>query len=145
MRDTLDQARAVTSPEPAPSAPLAPWLYHLIDRLPRPRGFAGKLFLVAFLSTHVPLLALIGYLVVRDGAVSAGAVLVVALLATLAGSGLALWALHQLLAPVLLADRALEQYLHQGTVTPLPTRYGDEAGRLLRNVAFTLRTFHGER
>ena len=78
--DLQDQHTATPSQTPermaiTPAPPPLPWLYRLTDRLPTPTSFPGKLFLVAFLATHIPLLAVIAYLLVRGGAVSAGAVL----------------------------------------------------------------------
>ena len=38
-------------------------LYRALSRAPFPRSYLGKVFLTAFLGTHVPLLALLAYLV----------------------------------------------------------------------------------
>jgi hypothetical protein len=40
-----------------------PKLYALLERLPGPRSYLGKLMLSAFLGIHVPLIALVLYLV----------------------------------------------------------------------------------
>src|SRR5918911_436443 len=37
-------------------------LYRALSRAPFPKSYLGKVFLVAFLGTHVPLLALLAYL-----------------------------------------------------------------------------------
>ena len=36
-------------------------LYRALSRAPFPKSYLGKVFLVAFLGTHVPLLALLAY------------------------------------------------------------------------------------
>lgn len=135
-----------TSPDHETSAqPVSLRLYATLDRLGWPASFTGKIFLIAFLTTHLPLLTLISFLVWRRDDVSPLAVALVTLAATGAGATLSLWALARLLAPVLLAASTLERYLTDGLVTLLPTRHRDEAGQLLRNVALAIHTFHGER
>ena len=37
-------------------------LYRALSRAPLPKSYLGKVFLMAFLGTHVPLLALLAYL-----------------------------------------------------------------------------------
>lgn len=119
--------------------------YRRLDRLLWPKSYSGKIFLVAFLSTHIPLLALIGFLVVDRGAVSPVAVVLVAFVATGVGAVLALWSLHQLLRPLVLADHALNAYLDGDQIIPLPTSYQDTCGRLLRNIAITITSFEAQR
>ena len=40
-------------------------LYRALSRAPYPKSYVGKIFLTAFLGTHVPLLALLAYFVRR--------------------------------------------------------------------------------
>lgn len=118
-------------------------IYDRLARLGWPRSYAGKLLLVAFVGTHVPLIALVAYFLgthspsveytVRVGAI--------ALAATLVGSGLTLVALRLLLAPVLLTQRAMREYLGNRTLPQLPVNCTDEAGTLMADTQHALRQF----
>jgi len=55
-------------------------------------------------------------------------VLSVTVQATLAGTALALWAMHALSLPTALASRALRRYLETGELPELPAHYTDRAG-----------------
>ena len=72
----------------------------LVSRALLPRSYLGKVFLLAFVGTHVPLAALAAYLVLaaRPAFAPAVAVLLVALGATLVGSAATLLGLWLLLA-----------------------------------------------
>lgn len=56
------------------------------------------------------------------------------LLGALTGTGLALWGLQQLLAPLRMAQAALHLRAAQGRVQPLPTDLGGDMGELLREL-----------
>ena len=115
-------------------------LYRALSRAPFPRSYLGKVFLAAFLGTHVPLLALLAYLVrfrsfgVRDTM----RILSVTVPATLGGTAATLWAIHALSTPVALASRALRRYLDEGELPDLPVIYTDRAGRLMADVQYTI-------
>ncbi len=104
------------------------------------KSYTAKIMVVAFLGTHVPLLALI-FNIVTSNSYSweiAVRVLLNALFATLAGTAATLFALHYLLAPVILTSAALQDYLQTKKLPQLPTEYGDEAGTLMANTSQTL-------
>jgi diguanylate cyclase (GGDEF)-like protein len=115
-------------------------LYRALSWAPFPRSYLGKVFLAAFLGTHVPLLALLAYLVrfrsfgVRDTL----RILSVTVPATLGGTAATLWAIHALSTPVALASRALRRYLDEGELPDLPTGYTDRAGRLMADVQYAI-------
>ena len=111
-------------------------LYSALSRAPFPKSYPGKVFLAAFLGTHIPLLALIAHQVgdERVGPREKVRLLAVALAATLGGTAGTLWALHALLGPVTAASEALRRYLQRGEVPDLPTSYPDRAGRLMADV-----------
>ncbi len=113
-------------------------------RLPR-TTYAQKLLLVAFVATHVPLLALVAQSVLAPGQLSRGAVLLVVLVATLLGTAGLLRTLHLLLRPVRDATAALEGYLQERRLPALPDDRRDDAGRLLRYVRETCSTLEHER
>ena len=114
-------------------------LYSLLDRVGI-SNYRAKIMLTAFAGTHVPLIALVGYIALQSGAAweSFFATLLVALCATLGGAGLTLWALHALLAPVSLTSKALRDYVQTRRLAPLPTKFGDEVGALMADTAETL-------
>jgi diguanylate cyclase (GGDEF)-like protein len=116
-------------------------LYATLSRAPFPKSYLGKVFLAAFLGTHVPLLSLVVYLA-RDprriGSRVTGRILSVALLATLGGTAATLWAMSALSAPVTLASRALRRYLDRGEIPALPVGYPDRAGRLMTDVQYAV-------
>ncbi|MDZ8081012.1 MAG: putative bifunctional diguanylate cyclase/phosphodiesterase [Nostoc sp. SerVER01] len=104
------------------------------------KSYTAKIMVVAFLGTHVPLLALI-FNFVTSNSYSweiAIRVLLNALLATLAGTAATLFALHYLLAPVILTSAALQDYLQTKKLPQLPTEFGDEAGTLMADTSQTL-------
>ncbi len=117
------------------------WFYQWFESLGWPRSYFGKIFLIAFLTNHVPLLALITYLLLEPGKISKLTVFWLVLVATLTGTTLALWALQHLLKPVRLAKQALVIYFARGQVLQLPTRFQDEVGSLLKHVSDAIQGF----
>ncbi len=114
--------------------------YALLSRALFPSSYLGKVLLAAFVGTHIPLLALVLYVVLVAGLPPAQAlpVLAVALAATLAGSVVTLSALYVLLAPPSAASIALRAYLERDALPELPTDIDDEGGRLLGDVQGTI-------
>ncbi len=114
--------------------------YALLSKLGFPKSYQGKILLVVFSGTHVPLVAMVLYLVLSSpvGMRPALNVLVLLLVATLAGTAAALWSLHGLLAPVRLASSSLREYLDSKRVPHLPIRFTDEAGRLMADVQYAV-------
>ena len=85
------------------------YLYSALSKVPYLNSYKGKIMLIAFLGTHVPLLSLLIYFVISasfpvDIKVR---VIAIALIATLTGTALTLYALHNLLAPVTLTFLAM--------------------------------------
>jgi predicted signal transduction protein with EAL and GGDEF domain len=112
--------------------PQRPWLYDLLDRAGL-KSYRAKIMAVAFLGIHVPLLTFAVTFVVstemdRETLVW---VLIIALAATLAGTGLTLAALAALLRPVTLTAEALRDYRETRHVAPLPDDYSDAVGTLM--------------
>jgi len=64
--------------------------------------------------------------------------MIIALLATLAGTGATIYALHHLLKPVILTSAALQNYLNTKILPELPTEFTDEAGTLMADTSQTL-------
>ena len=115
-------------------------LYAAMNRLFR-RSYALKLFAVAFLGTHIPLLALLGWSIWRgwDSDPLLVQVAVLCLFATLAGTALTLYLLHGLLAPVRASAAALDAFDTHAVLPQLPEDGHDEAGLLMRGLNRSLR------
>jgi signal transduction histidine kinase len=116
-------------------------LYKALANLPRPQSYIGKFLLVAFLGVHVPLIALVIYVALgKDSWSAALSLLLVALIATLVGTGITLFVQGKLLAPIIETSRALKAYVEHRTLPSLPTMFTDEAGTLMANAQRCLTT-----
>jgi diguanylate cyclase (GGDEF)-like protein len=115
-------------------------LYRALSRAPLPKSYLGKVFLMAFLGIHVPLLALLTYLLRyrKFGLRASLRILSVTVAATLGGTTMTLWAIHALSTPVTLASKALRRYLDSGEIPELPVGYTDRAGRLMADVQYAI-------
>lgn len=115
-------------------------LYAFLSKFAYLKSYKIKILSVAFLGTHVPLLALLLYfLLVNSFSWEMTAwVLGVALVATLIGTGLTIYALHQLLAPIILTYLVQRAYLNHKQLPHLPTHYTDEAGTLMADTVRTI-------
>lgn len=116
-------------------------LYETLSKIKPLKTYTAKILLVAFLGTHVPLITLLAYYVINTGydVKTIVQTLLVALIATLAGTGGTLYALHKLLAPVTLTSLCLKKYLNEKVLPNLPTDYTDEAGTLMAGTTLTVR------
>jgi diguanylate cyclase (GGDEF)-like protein len=114
--------------------------YASLARIGFPKSFSGKIMLVLFAGTHLPLVVLVLYLLLVSpgGLGTHSGVLSALLIATLLGFVATLFALRALLAPVRLASSSLEAYLHERSKPELPIGFSDEAGKLMANVQHTL-------
>lgn len=106
-------------------------LYALLARL-FPRSFAAKVFLIAFVGTHVPLIATVFFMFSNRGGLMANLdIAAVILVATLAGTAATLWSLRTILAPLFMVRDAMVAFEARGARTALPTGYRDEVGTLM--------------
>ncbi len=116
-------------------------LYSSLGHLPwLKKSYTAKIMLVAFLGTHVPLLTLLVWFLTSNAysVETSVRVLLIALLATLAGTAVTLSTLRYLLVPVILTSEALQNYLDTRTLPNLPTEFTDEVGTLMANSSQTL-------
>ncbi|MEG4210229.1 bifunctional diguanylate cyclase/phosphodiesterase [Microcoleus sp. S13_B4] len=104
------------------------------------KSYTAKIMVVAFLGTHVPLLTLMVWFLTSNAysVETSVRVLLIALLATLAGTAVTLSTLRYLLVPVILTSEALQNYLDTRTLPNLPTEFTDEVGTLMANSSQTL-------
>src|SRR5215218_4937248 len=110
--------------------------YASLARIGFPKSYSGKIMLVVFAGTHLPLVVLVLYLFLASPG-SLGThlgVLAALLIATLLGFVATLFALRALLAPVRLASSSLEAYLDERRTPALPIGFSDEAGKLMADV-----------
>lgn len=114
-------------------------LYGALNRVFR-NSYAAKLFAVAFVGTHLPLLALMAWVLLRgwDSDPMLWRMTLIALLATVAGAALTVWSLHALLAPIRAAVTTLDAYHRRGELPVRAGDGGDEASRLLGGIHHTL-------
>lgn len=115
-------------------------LYSVLSKLPYLNSYKGKIMLVAFLGTHVPLLTLLIYFVISTSFTTDTKIqiIAIALVATLIGTASTHYALHNLLTPVTLTFLTLRQYLSNRQLPQLPTNFTDEAGVLMAATSYTL-------
>lgn len=113
-------------------------VYKLITKIIRFHSFRNKVFIIAFVGTHIPLIAIIGYILYSSKQLSALSVFALALISTLVGTLLVLWSLHHLLKPITLVNLALKNYLEKGEVTSIPEDLDGKMGSLLRNLNYAL-------
>ncbi|MEH2128878.1 putative bifunctional diguanylate cyclase/phosphodiesterase [Nostoc sp.] len=104
------------------------------------KSYTTKIMLVAFLGTHIPLLSLLFSFVISNSysLEMTIRVMLIALLATLAGTAATLYAIHHLLKPVIFTSAALQNYLNTKTLPELPTEFTDEVGTLMADTSQTL-------
>ncbi|NDW05840.1 GGDEF domain-containing protein [Jiella pacifica] len=103
-----------------------------------PRSYRGKILAICFVGTHVPLIALIAWLIGKGRIEDNLAEILVVLVATLVGTAGALLGLAAMLSPILRATEALDAYAGMRRRPDLPTIHGDAAGRLMASVQTTI-------
>ena len=114
-------------------------IYHRLSGLPFiAKSYTFKFLFIAFLGIHIPLIGLVLFVLFRPDGISAASVLLLTLLLTLAATGITLFILNGLLAPLRKSSAALQGYMAARTMPQLPTHYPDEAGRLMQDIQFTL-------
>lgn len=116
------------------------YLYSALSKVHYLNSYKGKIMLVAFVGTHVPLLSLLIYIVSTSFSIDIKVkVIAIALVVTLTGTALTLYALHNLLAPVTLTFLAMRHYLNNRQLSFLPTNFTDEAGVLMADTFHSLK------
>nr|WP_294898667.1 HAMP domain-containing sensor histidine kinase [uncultured Pedobacter sp.] len=95
-------------------------------------NYSLKFLFVAFIGIHIPLIGIIAYALNSPESLFSGkAIIIIALIFTLLSTGVTLYVLNKLLAPLLMSDKALKEYINNGVIPDLPTHYQDEAGKLM--------------
>lgn len=114
--------------------------YTWISQIPFPKSYPGKILLVAFVGTHIPLIVLVIDAAYSSASSSQAIVhtLLVTLLATLVSTAMTLFLLHHLLAPVVFTSKVLRKYLEFQQRVILPSNLQDEVGTLMAGINQTL-------
>ncbi len=107
--------------------------YRHIDKLKWPKGYTGKIFLIAFIGTHIPLIGLFIYLTFYFPVDERASILIVVLIATVIGASVTLYFIFRLLAPILMTNNAVIKYYSDKKIPSLPISFKDEAGVLMAN------------
>lgn len=117
-------------------------IYELLSKIGFLKNYSLKFLFVAFLGIHVPLIGLIVWISFSDVShVSPVQVLVITLVLTLVATIITLLILNNLLAPLLLSQKSLAQYIQNKVKPNLPTHFKDEAGLLMAEIQATIDTF----
>ena len=111
-------------------------IYIFLSKIPfLKKRFPLKVLFVAFVGIHIPLFAIIGYLLITKFPMdTAKSIFFLTLIFTLLATAATLLLLNKLLKPVLIAKNALNDYIEFSRVPDLPVQYTDEAGTLLADV-----------
>lgn len=130
--------RPAPTVQPASSPAEQLRLYQAVARIV-PFSYRNKIMLIAFLGTHVPLLALVIFFALQtENFLAALPVIAIALVATLSGTALTLLLLNGLLRPILMTREAVHAYVAHGQLPTLPTGFSDEAGQLMADTVSSL-------
>ncbi|WP_268122166.1 sensor histidine kinase [Roseivirga pacifica] len=110
--------------------------YTFLSHLPLlSKRFPLKILFVAFVGIHIPLFAIIGYLLISRFPIDAAKTIgLLTLVFTLLATGITLFLLNKLLKPVMIAKNALNDYIAFSKTPDLPLAFEDEAGVLMADV-----------
>ncbi len=126
----------------SPEGPLPPprlRIYRLLSKLNGSHRFSHRIFVIAFVGTHVPLMSFVVYLFVVGNMGGHGWILpVIVLISTLIGCCATLLALRGLTEPIDAVSHALREYARCQRLPSLPGEYNDDIGILLRDTQNTL-------
>jgi len=124
-------------------------LYHNLSKISfLKKSYAFKFLFVAFIGIHIPLIGILFFVLYFNTSISPTSVLVFSLIMTLLATAITLLVLNQLIKPIFLASKALDDYRNERRLSVLPTEYNDEAGLLMSNIQesiFESETFINEK
>ncbi len=116
--------------------------YKFLSRLPFPMSFTGKIMLVIFIGTCLPMLGTAFYFIstYQTGIIPSTKILSLMLPASIFGTCFTIYSLNTLLSPLKLVSRNLHDYVNFKKLPSLPTHFTDELGGLMKNVQHALCT-----
>ncbi|MFH6935314.1 sensor histidine kinase KdpD [Flavobacterium sp. YO12] len=98
------------------------------------KSYAFKFLFVAFIGIHIPLIGILFFVLFFEHTVSPTSILLFSLIMTLLATVVTLLILKQLIKPISIASRSLDDYRNNRQLSVLPTEYTDEAGLLMCNI-----------
>jgi diguanylate cyclase (GGDEF)-like protein len=114
--------------------------FAIISRIPWPTSFAGRIMVICFLTTHIPLLALIVWITTSTQGFNSTTLgfIAVVLAATVISCAATLALIWLALRPLNLVCNAFDQFVDQRTVPTLPTNFRCEIGRVMASTQCVL-------
>ncbi|RUT71901.1 sensor histidine kinase [Flavobacterium cupreum] len=110
-------------------------LYHNLSQIGfLKKSYAFKFLFVAFIGIHIPLIGILFFVLYFETAVSPSSILIFSLIMTLLATLITLVVLKQLIKPIAIASKSLDDYRNNRRLSVLPTEYTDEAGLLMCNI-----------
>ncbi|MCV9926889.1 HAMP domain-containing histidine kinase [Flavobacterium sp. LS1R49] len=110
-------------------------LYHMLSQVSfLKKSYAFKFLFVAFIGIHIPLIGILFFVLYGNNTISANSILIFSLIMTLLATALTLLVLNQLIKPIAIASKALNDYRTSRKLSILPDQYEDEAGLLMCNI-----------
>jgi signal transduction histidine kinase len=110
-------------------------LYHNLSQIGfLKKSYAFKFLFVAFIGIHIPLIGILFFVLYCDTNISPSSILVFSLIMTLLATLITLLVLKQLIKPIEIASKSLDDYRNNRRLSVLPTEYSDEAGLLMCNI-----------
>ena len=98
------------------------------------KSYAFKFLFVAFIGIHIPLIGILVFVLYVNSSIEPFTIVVFALIMTLLATAVTLFVLNQLIKPISVASKALDEYRDNRKLSNLPTNYSDEAGLLMLNI-----------
>ena len=102
------------------------------------KSYVAKFLFVAFLGIHIPLIGLIVFIVTFEDSFSPITIFSLTLLLTLIATAITLAVLKNLMTPIEIMSKALDNYRNGKIIPNLPQEFSDEAGKLMVNLQLTI-------
>ncbi|WP_192822366.1 sensor histidine kinase KdpD [Rufibacter sp. LB8] len=113
-------------------------LYASLSKIKFLNTYAVKFLFVAFLGIHIPLIGIIFFIAFNDDALTSLEIILYTLGLTLLATAITLFILHKLIRPIIVANRALRNYITAQQLPNLPMTFTDEVGVLLQDIQNTV-------
>ncbi|TDP01340.1 sensor histidine kinase [Flavobacterium sp. 245] len=110
-------------------------LYHNLSQISfLKKSYAFKFLFVAFIGIHIPLIGILFFVLFSSYNISVASIVIFAIIMTLLATAVTLLVLNQLIMPISIASKSLDDYRNNRKLSVLPTEYTDEAGLLMCNI-----------
>jgi signal transduction histidine kinase len=102
------------------------------------KSYVSKFLFVAFLGIHIPLIGLIVFILYFNDSCSPATIFILTLVLTLIATAITLIVLKNLMKPIEVMSKALDDYRNSKILPNLPQEFSDEAGKLMSNLQSTI-------